>query len=125
MSEESISFSGGSASFRIPSSRSSLIRDFPQALLTILPISPSLPSISQPRRNNPNDFHLIPLFHSVSDVQEDHSSNSAEHLPSQFAIHHTVLLDHSVRIVKDLDSIIEADPVLPQIALGLRLVPLK
>jgi hypothetical protein len=68
---------------------------------------------------------LIPLFHGVSDVQYNHSANGANRQPSQFAIYHAILLDHSVRVIEDLNSIIEADPMLPQVAFGLRLVPLK
>lgn len=61
----------------------------------------------------------------MGDVKDCYPRNRSNRQPSQFAICHAVLLDHSVWIVKDLNGIIEAGPVLPQTALGLRLVPLK
>ncbi len=64
-------------------------------------------------------------FYRMGDAKDCYPRNPSNRQPSQFAVYHTVLLYHRVWIVKDLNGIIEADPVLPQIALGLCLVPLK
>ncbi|HUD22868.1 MAG TPA: hypothetical protein VMQ60_08505 [Acidobacteriaceae bacterium] len=46
-------------------------------------------------------------------LQDNDISDNAECLPSLLAIYNAILLNHSIGIVKDLDGIVEVDPMLP------------
>jgi len=85
----------------------------------------SLPSIGTPRRNDSNYLIRIPIRYCMRDVQHNRTANCSNHFPPQFAVHNAIMLKHCVGILKHFNGIVEADPVLPQIARGLRLVPLK
>jgi hypothetical protein len=61
----------------------------------------------------------------MGDQQNRHSLHHPDRLPTVFARFESLGLGENERIVKYLRGTLEADPVLPQIALGLRLVPLK